>query len=156
MSATEAHLDGSELIATQCLTAPVDVVWSTFTTPAHVAAFWGGDHATVPAESVRVDLRVGGGFELETRAVGSGEPGRRLVFRYERIEAPRLLVFSEPASGIRTIVTLEPEGGRTTVTIRQQKLPPELRTEQARIGLAGILDALADLLARHLGDAGSR
>jgi len=41
MSATESHLDGDQLIATRRLAAPVDLVWRAFTTPGHLAAFWG-------------------------------------------------------------------------------------------------------------------
>ncbi|CRY82756.1 SRPBCC family protein [Nocardia farcinica] len=61
-----SRLDGAELIATRHLDADIALVWEAFTTPAHLAAFWGGRHAAVPADSVSVDLRVGGRFELRT------------------------------------------------------------------------------------------
>jgi uncharacterized protein YndB with AHSA1/START domain len=145
MSATESHLTGDELIATRPLEAPIDVVWRALTTPGDLAAFWGGDHATVPPGSVAVDLRVGGSFELETRPVGSHSPGRRLSFRYDVVDPPDL-VLTEPLTGIVTTIRLSADGDRTTITVRQRRLPPELRTDQARGGLAGILDALDDLL----------
>jgi uncharacterized protein YndB with AHSA1/START domain len=138
-------LDGDELIATRHLDAEPALVWEAFTTPEHLAAFWGGHHATVPPGSVTVDLRVGGAFELET--VGPDGSGRRLRFRYDVVEPPARLVFTEPRTGITTEVRLRPAAGGdgTTVVVHQRRLPPELRTEQARTGLAGILDRLATI-----------
>jgi len=137
-------LDGDQLIASRHLDAEPELVWEAFTTPEHLAAFWGGHHATVPPGSVAVDLRVGGVFELVTE----GPDGHRhqLSFRYEVVEAPKRLVLAEPDTGITTEIRLEPgHSGRggTTVVVHQRRLPPELRTEQARTGLGGILDRLA-------------
>ena len=87
-----------------------------------------------------VDLRVGGTFELETRAAdGSGHP---LSFRYEIVDAPTLLVFAEPRTGITTEIRLQPSDNGTTVVVHQRRLPPELQTERARAGLAAILERL--------------
>ena len=136
-----ALLEGDQLIATRYLAADPALVWEMFTTPEHLAAFWGGDHAIVPPESVAVDLRVGGTFELETRgADGSSHP---LRFRYEVVDPPTRLVLAEPRTGITTDVRLRPTGAGTTVIVHQRRLPPELQTEQARTGLAAILDRLA-------------
>ena len=133
-----AHLDGDQLIATRHLDAGLAVVWEAFTTPAHLAAFWGGHHTTFPPETVTVDLRVGGRFEVGT-----------LAFRYEVVEKPRRLVLSEARTGIRTDIRLDPApGGGTTVTVHQRRLPPELQTDQARDGLAGILYKLHELTTR--------
>jgi uncharacterized protein YndB with AHSA1/START domain len=144
----EVEIDGDHLIATRHLAAAPALVWEAFTTPEHLAAFWGGHHATVPPGSVSVDLRVGGAFELET--VGPDGGGRRLQFRYDVVEPPARLVFTEPRTGITTEVRLRPTAGDgsdggTTVVVHQRRLPPELRTEQARTGLAGILDRLATI-----------
>lgn len=140
----DVTLDGDNLIATRYLAAEPAIVWEAFTTPEHLAAFWGGHHATVPADSVAVDLRVGGTFELETRGVdGSRHP---LRFRYEVVDAPKRLVLTEPNTGITTEIRLHPSGRGTTVVVRQRRLPPELQSEQARNGLAGILDRLDDVV----------
>jgi uncharacterized protein YndB with AHSA1/START domain len=137
-------LDGDQLIATRHLDAQPALVWEAFTRPEHLAAFWGGHHATVPAESVAIDLRVGGTFELETR--GADGSVHRLQFRYEVVEAPARLVLTEPSTGITTDIRLRPSGHGTTVVVHQRRLPPELQTEQARTGLAGILERLDDLV----------
>ena len=135
-----ADLDGDQLIASRHLDAEPALVWEAFTTPAHLAAFWGGHHATVPPDSVAVDLRVGGTFELETR--GAGDSCHPLRFRYEVVDAPTRLVLTEPSTGITTEIRLQPSGSGTTVLVRQRRLPPELQTEGARTGLAGILERL--------------
>lgn len=142
-----AELAGDQLIATRHLDAAPALVWEAFTTPEHLAAFWGGHHATVPLDSVVVDLRVGGTFELETQ--GADGTSRPLRFRYEVVDEPTRLVLAEPATGITTEIRLQPTGGGTTVVVHQRRLPPELQTERARTGLAGILERL-DAVARGL------
>jgi uncharacterized protein YndB with AHSA1/START domain len=136
-----AELRGDELIAERRLAAGPELVWAAFTSPASIAAFWGGSHATVAPESVTVDLRTGGEFALDTRAPDGAT--RRLRFVYVRIAAPRELVFDEPVTRLRTTVTIAPSGDGTHITVHQRRLPPELRTTQAVDGLASILDALA-------------
>jgi uncharacterized protein YndB with AHSA1/START domain len=141
------RLDGDQLIATRHLDAEPALVWEAFTTPEHLAAFWGGHHATVPPDSVVVDLRVGGTFEIETQGVdGTKHP---LRFRYEIIDAPTRLVFTESRTAITTEIRVQPSGRGTTVVVHQRRLPPELQTEQARTGLAGILERL-DAVVREL------
>ena len=137
---TGAELHGDELIARRTIPVPPERVWTAFTSPAGVAAFWGGSHATVAAESVLIDLRPGGEFALDTRAPGGAI--RRLTFVYVRITAPRELVFDETVTGLRTTVTIQPAGDGTDLMVHQRRLPPELRTAQAANGLTSILDAL--------------
>jgi len=143
----DAELHGDELIARRHLPAGPDRVWAAFTSPASIAAFWGGSHATVPPESVTVDLRPGGEFALDTRAPGGAT--RRLRFVYVSVAPPHELVFDEPVTGLRTTVTVRPADGGTDLTVHQRRLPPELRTAEAADGLASILDALAAHLRRH-------
>ncbi len=119
-----------------------------------LAAFWGGDHATIRPGSVAVDLRVGGTFQLET--VGADGCSYPLRFRYGVVDPPRLLAFSAPDSGILTEVRLEPAGAGTTVVVHQRRLPPDLRTEQARTGLSGMLDRLATVVASATTDSPRR
>jgi uncharacterized protein YndB with AHSA1/START domain len=136
----EVALDGDQLIAIRRFDAEPALLWQAFTTPEHLAAFWGGEHATVARESVIVELRVGGTFELETR----GADGRRhlLSFRYEVVDPPSRLVLAEPRTGLVTEIRLQAGGSGTTVVVHQRRVPPELQTEQARTGLAGILGRL--------------
>jgi len=146
MTAT-SELQGDELIATRHLKASPADVWTAFTSTDGVAAFWGGSHGTVPAESVVIDLQPGGEFSLDIRAPDGW--ARRLAFIYVSITEPAELVFDEPVTGLRTTVTVQPDGGGTLVTVHQRQLPAELRSEQAREGLTSILDALAAHLERR-------
>ena len=141
-----ADLRGDELIARRRLPAGPARVWAAFTSPASIAAFWGGSHATVPTGSVTVDLRPGGEFALDTRAPDGTT--RRLRFVYVTVTEPYELVFDEPVTGLRTTVTIRPADTGTDLTVHQRRLPPELRTTQAADGLASILDALETHL-RH-------
>jgi uncharacterized protein YndB with AHSA1/START domain len=141
-----ARLHGDELIAERDLPAAPERVWTAFTSPAGIAAFWGGSHATVPPESVTVDLRPGGSFALDTRAPGGAV--HRLRFVYVSLVAPYELIFDEPGTGLRTTVTLQPAAGGTHLTVHQRGLPPELRTAQAAGGLSAILEALVTHLER--------
>ncbi|GAB7036774.1 MULTISPECIES: SRPBCC family protein [Catenuloplanes] len=135
-----ARLRGDELIARRWLAASPERVWTAFTTPAGIAAFWGGAHAVVPPGSVAVDLRPGGEFALDTRAPGGAT--RRLRFVYVSVAPPRELVFDEPVTGLRSTVTIRPDGDGVELTVHQRGLPPELRTTRAANGLASILEAL--------------
>ncbi len=149
-----AELRGDELIAERHLPAEPARVWAAFTSPAGIAAFWGGAHATVPPGSVTVDLRPGGGFALDTRAPDGTT--RRLRFVYVSVAAPHGLVFDEPVTGLRTTVAVRPAGDGTDLTVHQRRLPPELRTARAADGLASILDALAAHLTHHEATPGRR
>jgi uncharacterized protein YndB with AHSA1/START domain len=149
-----AKLRGDELIAERHLPAGPERVWAAFTTPASIAAFWGGSHAIVPAESVAVDLRPGGEFALDTRAPHGAT--RRLRFVYVSVSPPHELVFDEPVTGLRTTVTILPAGDGTHLTIHQRRLPPELQTVQAANGLDSILDALDTHLRHHDTTSGRR
>jgi uncharacterized protein YndB with AHSA1/START domain len=149
-----AELRGDELIAKRHLPAKPERVWAAFTSPTSIAAFWGGSHATVPPESVTVDLRPGGEFALDTRAPDGAT--RRLRFVYVSIAAPHELVFDEPVTGLRTTVTIHRAGDGAHLTVHQRRLPRELRTAQAADGLASILDALAAYLQHHEATPGRR
>ncbi len=137
--------DLGELTSSRRLAAEPGRVWRAFTTPDEVAAFWGGRHANVPADSVAIDLRVGGRFTLTTVAPdGSSHP---LAFVYTELDEPERIGLHEPLTGILTTIDLLPDGDQTLVTIHQRRVPAALRDGQAVEGLAGILDALGALVA---------
>jgi len=140
MSQTTDH-DLGELTSSRRLAASPERVWQAFTTPDEVAAFWGGRHATVPNDSVTIDLRVGGRFELIT--VGPDGTNHPLAFVYTVLDDPHRIGLEEPHTGILTTIDLAPDGAHTLVTIHQRQVPAPLRGRQAAEGLAGIFDALA-------------
>jgi len=87
---------------------------------------------------------------MESQALDTRTPGNRLVFRYEQVQGPDLLVFVEPTTGLETTIRLTADGPQTEITIHQRRLPPELRTGQAREGLVGLLNALAEHVKHHI------
>lgn len=145
MTTATSKLSGDELIAERHLPVVVERVWEAFTSQVGVAAFWGGSHAQVPADSVTLDLRVGGELSLDT-ADPDGATSR-LRFVFVSIKPYSELVFDEPQTGLRTAVRMRADGPGTNLTIHQRRLPRELQTAQAAEGLASILDALAAYLS---------
>ena len=150
---TTSRLQGDELIATRRLQAHPSKVWQAFTTAAGVSAFWGGTHATVPSDSVTISLRPGGEFSLDTVAPDGRR--QRLTFVYVAITEGSELVYDEPLTGLRTVVRIRPDEVGSLLTVHQSKLPIELQTEQAREGLAAILDTLATHLEQTNNDEGT-
>ena len=53
-----------EFTISRVVNAPRGLAWQAFTEPEHLAAFWGGPGITVPVESVTIEVRPGGVFEL--------------------------------------------------------------------------------------------
>lgn len=137
---TAAGEERGELVSSRVLDAPVGLVWSAFTTPAHIAAFWAGGSAVVVPGSVVVDLRVGGGFQLDVAARGGAATTKRGV--YLDIDEPHRIVFTEPDTRITTTLTLTAQGSRTELMVHQTDVPPALCTPQAEAGLADMLRRL--------------
>lgn len=133
-----------ELTSSRRMPVPPERLWRAFTTPDEVAAFWGGRHGTVPADSVTMDLRPGGEFALTT--VGPDGSTHPLAFVYVELDEPRRIGLTEPATGIVTTIDIAPDGDQTLVTVHQRQVPAELRGPQAQRGLAGILDQLDALV----------
>jgi uncharacterized protein YndB with AHSA1/START domain len=99
--------------------APPEIVWSFWTEPARLCAWWG-----VAAE---VELQPGGPFRVEM------EGGEIMLGEFTEIDPPRRLAFTfgwegnepgalEPGSSI-VEVTLTPDGDATVVVLRHSDVP---------------------------------
>ena len=134
------------------LDAPRERVFQAWTEAEQVAAWYGPAHVDIPRDGVRIDLRVGGRWEVTMVLPG----GRQFVAGYE-IEAlvePELIVMrSDPMPEVGmpegTVVRVEFHdlGGRTQVTLTDGPFPPG-GSEQAAAGYAAALDKLAAALSR--------
>jgi uncharacterized protein YndB with AHSA1/START domain len=85
-----------EVRITREFDAPIEAVFRAWTVPSEVAAWYGPAGFDTPEETVRIDLRVGGRYELTMVGLDSG---RELPTSYEilELEEPRLLVLrSDP------------------------------------------------------------
>jgi uncharacterized protein YndB with AHSA1/START domain len=112
-----------QVLITRVFDAPREVVFRAWTEPEHVAQWFGPEGFDTPRETVDIDLRVGGRFEL---TMVQKESGGEFPLRYEIVEldAPRLLVLrSEPIPqvGIHgatlTRVELHDHGDKTRMTL---------------------------------------
>jgi uncharacterized protein YndB with AHSA1/START domain len=129
--------------------APPERVFRAWTEPDQVAAWFGPAHVETPRDGVRIDLRVGGRYELTMLAPG----GREFAIGYEitALEPPRLLELRSdpmPAAGMHepTVVriTLEPRGGGTRMTLTDGPQPVGSRAGDGWEAAAAKLAALVD------------
>jgi uncharacterized protein YndB with AHSA1/START domain len=129
------------------LGAPRDRVFQAWTEPAEVAAWYGPAHAEIPPEGIRIDLRVGGRWEVTMVLPG----GRQFVAGYqiETLIEPELIVMRSapmPEAGMPegTVVRVEFHdlGDRTRVIVTDG---PFLAggSAPAAAGYAAALDKLA-------------
>jgi uncharacterized protein YndB with AHSA1/START domain len=117
--------------------APPERVFGVLTEPAELATWWGPHGFTTP--EIQLDLRVGGRLRF-TMQPPDGE-SFHLSGEFIRIEFPSRLEFTfrwdEPVPDDRETVvelSLEPSGGRTTVTLTQGDFATEERLELHRSG----------------------
>ena len=120
---TPATAADQQVRITRTFDAPREQVFRAWTDPGEVAAWYGPEHFDTPSERVRIDLRVGGRYELTMVQRGGG---REFPVAYEIVELiePELLVLrSDPIpevgihEGTITRVELEDLGGRTRMTL---------------------------------------
>lgn len=118
--------------------------------PAEVSAWYGPAGMEVPLETVKIEPRVGGRWEL-TMVSPDGE--RRMPLGYEILELvePELLVLrSDPMPGMEkqsvVRVELEADGEQTRLTLTDGPLPENWRAP-AEGGWKGALEKLAARLA---------
>jgi uncharacterized protein YndB with AHSA1/START domain len=140
-----------EVRVIRVLDAPREAVFRAWTEPAEVAAWYGPAQMKVPAESVRIDARSGGRWEL-TMVPRSGGEGVSIGYDILEIVEPALIVMRSdpmPAMGMPdgTIVRVElhDQDGQTRMLLTDGPLPAggSARAE------GGYLAAF-DKLASHL------
>jgi uncharacterized protein YndB with AHSA1/START domain len=135
-----------EFTVSRVVDAPRQLVWRAFTEPEHLAAFWGGPGITVPVESVTMDVRPGGSFELKMVAPdGTEYPNRG---EYVEVDRPSRIVLTEPDEGITMTITFAEVGDETEVTIHQVGVPERFLGPEAEAGFAAMFDKLEALLDR--------
>jgi uncharacterized protein YndB with AHSA1/START domain len=133
-----------EFTFSRVVNAPRDLVWQAFTEPVHLAAFWGGPGITVPVESVTVDVRPGGSFELTMVAPDGAEyPNRG---EYVEVDRPSRIVLTEADTGITVTITFAEVEDKTEVTIHQVGVPERFLGPEAEAGFTAMFDKLEALL----------
>ena len=138
------------VVLTRVFDAPRRLVFQAWTAPDHVALWFGPEGFQTPRESVTIDLRVGGRYEL---GMIQKQSGALFPVRYEIIELdpPRLLVLKSepmPEIGIHeptfTRIELRDHGDKTRMTLSDG---PYTQSPHAEAGWNGAFAKLDALLA---------
>jgi uncharacterized protein YndB with AHSA1/START domain len=148
---TPVQTPEQRITITRVLDAPRELVFEAWTDPDHVAKWFGPAGFDAPRDSVEIDLRVGGRFNLRMVQGGSGREHR---IRYEIVELvePELLVLkSEPMPevglhhGTLARIELQEEAGKTRLTLTDGPYTEE-GGRGAGAGWEGAFDKLEALL----------
>jgi uncharacterized protein YndB with AHSA1/START domain len=149
---TPAAASQQEVLITRIFDAPREQVFRAWTDPDEVSAWYGPEHFDTPREKIRIDLRVGGRYELTMVQRGSGA---EFPIGYEILELvePELIVLLSdpiPQMGMHESIVLRVElhdhGAKTRMTLTDGPYPAEGRGH-AEAGWSGALDKLAALVA---------
>jgi uncharacterized protein YndB with AHSA1/START domain len=147
---TPAAAADQEVLLTRIFEAPRELVFKAWTDPDEVAAWYGPEHFDTPRERIRIDLRVGGRYELTMVQRGGGA---EFAIGYDIVELvePELIVLRSdpmPQVGMHgptiTRVELEDLGGRTRMTLTDG---PYRESAHAEAGWSAAFDKLATLVA---------
>jgi uncharacterized protein YndB with AHSA1/START domain len=136
----------NELTYVRVFDAPRELVFRCMVEPEHLTHFWGPVGTSAPLESIRVDARPGGSFEIlmVSDADGSAYPSRGV---YEVVDEPERLVWSEPGGMTVATTFTALDDGRTEVRIHQTNVPEAIRSPEAQAGFRTSLDRFAAHLA---------
>jgi uncharacterized protein YndB with AHSA1/START domain len=148
---TPAQAAEQQITITRVFDAPPDLVFKAWTDPDHVARWFGPAGFDTPRDSVEIELRVGGRFNLR---MVQGESGREHPVSYEIVEfvEPELLVLkSEPMPqvglhhGTVARIELQEEAGKTRMTLTDGPYTQD-GARGAGAGWEGAFDKLETLL----------
>lgn len=137
-----------QVLITHIFDAPREHVFRAWTDPDELAAWYGPGHVDVPRETVHVDPRVGGRWEL---TMVTRDSGREMPIGYEIVEliAPELIVMrSDPMpqagmpDGTLLRVELHDHGAKTRMTLTDGPYPADGRGH-AEAGWNAAFDKLA-------------
>ena len=138
-----------QVLITRVFDAPRELVFQAWTDPDQVAQWFGPERFDTPRESVEIDLRVGGRYEL----VMVDPSGARFPVRYEIVELdpPRLLVLRcepMPEMGMHeptfTRIELHDHGDKTRMSLSDG---PYTEAAHAEAGWHAAFGKLAALLS---------
>jgi uncharacterized protein YndB with AHSA1/START domain len=132
-----AEVDDRDVFISRTFDAPREVVWRFFTEPDLIARWFGPHVFDTPVETVEVEPRVGGAWNLVM--VGPGGARAPMVGRIVRFEPPEHLEIVTDATSddvelhdIVLRIALHDHGDRTRLTLHQGPLTDEEKrlTEQ--------------------------
>ena len=128
MSETPVATRDQQVLITRVFDAPRELVFKAWTDPDEVSAWYGPENFETPREKIRIDLRVGGRYELTMVQPGGAE----FAIGYDIVELvePELLVLRSdpmPEMGMHeptvTRVELHDHDGKTRMTLTDGPYP---------------------------------
>jgi uncharacterized protein YndB with AHSA1/START domain len=133
-----------EVLITRIFDAPREQVFKAWTDPDEVTEWYGPAHMQVPRDSVRIDARAGGRWEVTMVPRGGGE-GFPIGYEIVELVEPELLVMrSDPMPGHPdgTLVRIElaDHGPKTRMTLSDGPFPTG--ADHAASGYEAALDKL--------------
>jgi uncharacterized protein YndB with AHSA1/START domain len=150
---TAGQAADQQITITRVFDAPQELVFKAWTDPDQVAKWFGPAGFEIPHESVEIDLRVGGRFNLRMVRGGSG-PEHPISYEIVEFAEPELLVLrSEPMPevglhhGTVARIELRDEQGKTRMTLTDGPYTPQ-GARGAGSGWEGAFDKLEASLAR--------
>jgi uncharacterized protein YndB with AHSA1/START domain len=148
---TDASTAEQQITITRVLDAPRELVFRAWTDPDQVAKWFGPEGFDTPRDSVEIDLRVGGRFNLRMVQEGA-DMDHRISYEILELVEPELLVLrSDPMPEIglnhhtTTRVELHDEAGKTRMTLTDGPYPEE-GGRHAGEGWEGAFDKLETLV----------
>lgn len=142
---------GQDILITRVFDAPREEVFAAWTDPEQVSRWFGPEHFETPRERVRIDLRVGGRYELTMVERGSGAE-HAIGYDIVELVEPELLVLRSdpmPEMGLHeptfTRVELHDHGPKTRMTLSDGPYPAG--REHAEAGWNSAFEKLAAALA---------
>jgi uncharacterized protein YndB with AHSA1/START domain len=148
---TSAQAAEQEIRITRVLDAPRELVFKAWTDPDHVAKWFGPAGVDTPRDSVEIDLRVGGRFDLRM-VDDASSMDHHIHYEILELAEPELLVMRHdpmPEIGLDhhtiTRVELEDVDGKTRMTVTDGPYPEE-GGRHAGEGWNGAFDKLAALV----------
>jgi uncharacterized protein YndB with AHSA1/START domain len=150
MTTTETT-EAEDLRIERFFEAPRDAVFAAWLDPEQLSKWYGPEHFTTPRETIVVEPRVGGRWEL-VMARGGSEAGHPLRARIVELVEPELLVLENqalPEHGIgvtRTRVELHDAEGGTLMVLTDGPYAGAIG-EMAGQGWSGAFDKLTRLIA---------
>ena len=142
----------TQVEVTRTFDAPRTQVYNAWTDPDQIVQWWGPEHFEVPRDSVSVDVRPGGRFDLTMIDSASGQ---EYPVRQEIVEAtpPELLVMVHQAvpehgllEAIETRVEFHEDNGGTRVRVTGGPYSAEMGPN-AQMGWEQQLDKMVRLLS---------
>jgi uncharacterized protein YndB with AHSA1/START domain len=134
------------VLITRIFDAPRDLVFQAWTDPDQVAQWFGPEGLETPRESVSIDLRVGGAYEL---VMVHGEARHSVRYEIVELDPPRLLVLKSepmPEVGIHeptvTRIELHDHGDKTRMSLSDGPYTDSAPAEAGWNGAFAKLDAL--------------